>query len=203
MDWNNDGKTDLIAADTDGFVWFFRNTTNQLFPVFAPGVKLQADGQPLRVYGEDGWYDDTSGTFIWLNRAGGYARVDICDWNNDGRKDLLVADGRAWLWLYLNTGTDANPVLDAGTRVMANGKPIDGTSRGSVLVCDWNNDGKKDVIFGMATNENAYSEYHDWPAQTANWWMDGGFLFYRNTGSDANPVLAAPTWLKSGSGTAR
>jgi hypothetical protein len=201
VDWNNDGKTDLIAGDTDGFVWYFQNTTNQLFPVFAPGVKLQAGGQPLRVYGEDGWYDSGSGTFVWTNRAAGYARVDICDWNNDGRKDLLVADGRAWLWLYLNTGTDADPVLGAGTRVMANGRPIDGTARGSVLVCDWNNDGKKDVIFGMAINENAYSEYHDWPLLSANWWMDGGFLFYKNTGSDASPVLAAPTWVKSGPGS--
>ncbi len=127
--------------------------------------------------------------------------MDICDWNNDGKKDLLVADGRAWLWLHLNTGTDANPVLGAGTRVIANGKPIDGTARGSVLVCDWNNDGKKDVIFGMANNENAYSEYHDWPVQTGSWWMDGGFLFYKNTGSDASPVLAAPTWIKFSSGS--
>jgi len=204
VDWNNDGKTDLIAGDTDGFVWYFQNTTNQLFPVFAAGVKIQADGQPLRVYGEDGWYDSESGTFVWLNRAAGYARVEICDWNNDGRKDLLVADGRAWLWLYLNTGSDANPVLAVGTRVIAHDKPIDGTARGSVLVCDWNNDGKKDVVFGMASNENAYSEYHDWPDradQPGKWWLHGGFLFYRNTGSDASPVLAAPTWITFTSGT--
>ncbi len=188
VDWDNDGRTDLLGADTDGFVWWFRNQTNHLFPVFASGVKLVAGGQVLRVYGEEDY-----------NRAAGYARCEVCDWNNDGRKDLLVADGRAWLWLYLNEGTDAAPVLAAGVRVQANGKPIDGTSRGSVLVCDWNNDGKKDVIFGMVGHGAPLaSVYYDWPHLNADPTNDRGFLFYRNTGSDANPVLAYPKWLTAG-----
>lgn len=188
-DWNSDGRIDLIAGDTDGFVWFFRNITNQLFPIFAPGVRLYANGEPLRVYGE--WNEC---------RQAGYARCDIADWNNDGRKDLLVADGRGWLWLYLNQGTDANPVLAAGTRVWANGKPIDGTSRSSVLVCDWDNDGKKDVILGMA-GEGENSVYYDWPHQGSDPSFDRGFLFYKNTGTDASPVLAYPKWVTAGSGT--
>jgi hypothetical protein len=203
VDWNNDGKTDLIASDTDGFVWYFQNTTNQLFPVFATGVKIQAGGEPLRVYGEDRTWWKVNGVWTVNDecRAAGYARVDVCDWNNDGRKDLLVADGRAWLWLYLNVGTDAEPVLGAGTRVMANGKPIDGTSRASVLVCDWNNDGRKDVIFGMAINQGGWSDYYDWPVLNAGeQWNDGGFLFYRNIGSDASPVLDAPAWVRFASG---
>ncbi|MBI4579405.1 MAG: VCBS repeat-containing protein, partial [Planctomycetes bacterium] len=190
VDWDNDGRPDLIASDTDGFVWWFRNTTNRLFPIFAPGVKLMAGGEILRVYGEEDY-----------NRAAGYARCDVCDWNNDGKKDLLVADGRAWLWLYLNENTDASPVLGPGTRVMANGKPIDGTARGSVLVCDWNNDGKKDVIFGMVNNGHPLaSQYYDWDHQSADPSTDEGFLFYKNTGSDAAPVLAYPKWLRAGPG---
>ena len=128
------------------------------------------------------------------------ARCEICDWNNDGKKDLLVADGRGWLWLYLNQGTDAAPVLAAGVRVQANGKPIDGISRASVLVCDWDNDGKKDVIFGMV-GEGEISAYYDWPHQNADPSQDRGFLFYKNTGTDASPVLAFPKWINSGPGS--
>ena len=185
-DWNNDGKPDLLAGDTDGYVWYFQNTTNQKFPVFAAGEKLYADGKPIRVYGE--WNE---------SRAAGYARHEICDWNNDGKKDLLVADGRGWLFLYLNKGTDAQPVLGDGTRVYANGKPIDGTARGSVLVCDWNNDGKKDVIFGMVGGKEL-SEYYDWPHRNSNPSEDIGFLFYKNIGEDANPVLDYPKWIRAG-----
>lgn len=186
VDWNNDGKPDLLAGDTDGFVWYFRNTANQKFPVFAAGEKLCVNGKPIRVYGE---WDE--------GRAAGYARIEICDWNNDGKKDLLVADGRGWLFLYLNIGTDAQPVLGTGTRVYANGKPIDGTARGSVLVCDWNNDGKKDVIFGMVGGKE-FSEYYDWPHRNSDPSQDIGFLFYKNIGTDAAPVLDYPKWIRAG-----
>ena len=195
VDWNSDGKTDLIASDTDGFVWFFENTTDQLFPVFKPGEKILSDGKAIRVYGEEDY-----------NRAAGYARVDITDWNEDGRKDLLVADGRGWLLLYINIGTSSNPVFGPGTRVVANNKMIDGTSRASVLVCDWDLDGKKDVIFGMV-GDWQYSEYADWPRRSVTALAtggyisnDSGFLFYKNIGANNNPVLAYPEWVKTSSG---
>jgi hypothetical protein len=177
---------DLLAGDSDGFVWLFRNTTGALAPVFAPGVRLTAGGRPLRVYGEEA---DA--------RAAGYARVDVTDWNEDGRKDLVVADGRGWLWLFLNRGKSAAPVLAAGRRITANGHPIDGTSRASVLVRDWDGDGKKDVIFAMV-GEGPSANY-DWPPlRNANRERDRGFLFYRNFGTNAAPELGAPKWIKAG-----
>jgi hypothetical protein len=188
VDWDDDGRTDLVAGDTDGFVWLFRNRTDHIFPVFAAGERLRAAGAPIRVYGE--WKEC---------RAAGYARPEVCDWNADGRKDMLVADGRGWLWLHLNEGTDAAPVLAAGTRIRANGKPIDGTGRGSALVCDWDGDGDKDLIFGMA-GEGETSEHFDWPHQSADPSKDAGFLFYRNIGSDASPALARPEWIAAGPG---
>ena len=187
-DWNNDGRLDLIAGDTDGFVWFFRNSTNSRFPVYAAGEKLFAGGKPIRVYGE--WKE---------SRAAGYARPEVNDWNNDGKADLLVADGRGWLFLYLNKGSKEKPILAEGSRIHANGKPIDGTARGSVLVCDWNNDGKKDIIFGMIGGKEV-SENHEWPHINTNPGEDMGFLFYKNIGSDNKPVLAFPKWIKAGPG---
>lgn len=187
-DWNGDGKLDLIAGDTDGFVWYFRNTSGNKFPVYAAGEKLLANGLPIRVYGE--WRE---------GRAAGYARPEVCDWNDDGKADLLVADGRGWLFLYLNNGSSEAPLLGAGRRVEANGKPIDGTARGSVLVCDWNNDGRKDLIFGMIGGKEV-SEFRDWPALHEDPTEDSGFLFYKNSGTDENPVLDFPKWIKAGPG---
>ncbi|HEU0093826.1 MAG TPA: VCBS repeat-containing protein, partial [Vicinamibacteria bacterium] len=185
VDWDEDGRIDLLAGDSDGFVWFFRNTTGALAPIFAPGVRLLAGGRPLRVYGEE---PDA--------RAAGYARVDVTDWNEDGRKDLVVADGRGWLWLFLNRGTNAAPVLGEGQRLSANGHPIDGTSRGSVLVRDWDGDGRKDVIFAMV-GEGPSATY-DWPPRLPDRTSERGFLYYRNFGTNAAPELGAPKWIKAG-----
>jgi hypothetical protein len=185
VDWDEDGRLDLVAGDSDGFVWLFRNTTDALAPIFAPGVRLLAAGRPLRVYGEE-----------TEARAAGYARVDVTDWNEDGRKDLVVADARGWLWLFLNRGTNAAPVLGPGQRVIANGHPIDGTSRGSVLVRDWDGDGRKDVLFAMV-GEGPSATY-DWPPRNPDRTSDRGFLYYRNFGTNSAPELGAPKWIKAG-----
>ncbi|MDH7601366.1 MAG: VCBS repeat-containing protein [Armatimonadota bacterium] len=189
VDWDNDGRVDLIASDTDGFVWLYRNTTNQLFPLFEDGVRLKAGDEYIKVLGEEE-----------RRVRDGYARTDVCDWNNDGRKDLLVADGRGWIFLYLNVGSDSNPVLSPGVRLYAWNQshtaqlPIDGTARSSVMVCDWDGDGKKDVIHAICGQGN-YSENYNWPPRSADRSWESGFLFYRNVGTDAQPVLDYPKWI--------
>ena len=156
-DWNNDGKPDLIAGDTDGFVWYFRNLTGKFFPVFDTGVKLYAGGQPISLMG-----------------SGGHARPDIVYWDNDTKKDLIVSDGNGTVTLFLNTGTDANPSFTTGTRLSAGGSYIDTPgSRSSVLVCDWNNDGKKDIVMG---DDNTSA---------------GGYYKFINTGTITSPFLTA------------
>lgn len=160
VDWNNDGRTDLLAGDCDGFIWYFRNQTNNLLPIFADGRKLSAGGKVLSLTG-----------------SSGHARPDICDWNNDGRKDLIASDGAGTVTVYLNEGTDAEPVLKSGQKVKAYNaqgvlEPIDRGTRSHILVCDWDSDGRKDLIFSDQENP--------------------GFYFFKNTGADEDPVFAAP-----------
>ena len=185
VDWDNDGGSDLIAGDTDGYVWLFRNLARGHASLFAAGERLQAGGAAIKVLGEEPEM-----------RVAGYARPDVADWNADRRKDLLVADGRGWLHLFLNQGTDAAPVLGKGRRVSANGKPIDGTSRASVHVTDFNHDGRKDVLFAMVGE--GPSKTYDWPPLNPDRRRDRGVLYYQNTGTDAAPVLGVPRWVKLG-----
>ena len=172
VDWNNDGKTDLVSTRERVLVLWFRNLTNQLSPIFATAEEI-------------------------LGKTEGTGRPDICDWNNDGRKDLICANRHGHLNLFLNEGTDAEPRFGQGQRISANGKPIDGTLWTNVMVCDWDNDGKKDAIFGMGGQGNP-SEYYDWPHLDENPAQDHGFLFYKNVGTDAEPVLDYPKWVTAG-----
>ena len=73
---------------------------------FQEGVKLQAAGEAI-------------------NGKVGHFVPNVTDWNNDGKKDLVVGEfSQGAITLYLNTGTDAAPVLDKGTILQAGDKPI-------------------------------------------------------------------------------
>ena len=159
-DWNGDGKTDLLAGDCDGFVWYFENRTGDRRPLFAAGNRLRAGGEVLS-----------------RAASGGHARPDVCDWNGDGRQDLVVADGAGRVTVYLGEEADGAPALGPGRPVRAldaRGElaPIDRGTRSHVMVCDWNADGRQDLVFSDQENP--------------------GFYVFENRGTDAEPLLGAP-----------
>ncbi len=54
-----------------------------------------------------------------------YSIPTSVDWNNDGKKDLVIGQLLfGYVWLYLNTGTDLNPVFDGGSMIGSNDTPI-------------------------------------------------------------------------------
>lgn len=70
------------------------------------GVKLEAAGEPIDV-------------------EVGHLVPRACDWNNDGKKDLIVGQFRdGAIRLYLNQGTDTAPVFGEFSLLQAGGKPI-------------------------------------------------------------------------------
>jgi hypothetical protein len=74
-------------------------------PVLKSAVRILAEDKPLCV--------------------GHTASPEVLDWNNDGRKDLLVgtySEGK--IFLFLNQGSDAAPVLGKGVALQAGGKDI-------------------------------------------------------------------------------
>jgi hypothetical protein len=114
---------------------------------------------------------------------GSYAIPCAADWNGDGRKDLIVGYQTAGkVALYLNTCTDANPVFTSYANLQAGGVdiylPSSGCGAPAPWVCDYDEDGKPDLIVGSGT--------------------DGCVYFYRNTGTDAAPILASGMKLKVG-----
>lgn len=60
--------------------------------------------------------------------AGSDAVPTCSDWNNDGRKDLLIGVTGGYVSLYLNTGTDQQPTFYGYSRIESGGTPIATTS---------------------------------------------------------------------------
>ena len=54
----------------------------------------------------------------------GHTAPAVTDWNEDGRKDLVVGNINGNIWLFLNQGTDLNPVFNGGSRIESNGTAI-------------------------------------------------------------------------------
>jgi hypothetical protein len=91
----------------------------------------------------------------------------LADWNGDGKVDALVSEKT--ITVSLNEGTNARPVFGPARPILAAGKPI--LSHGDFLaVVDWDGDGLRDLLVSG----------------------DQGLLFYRNIGTNAQPVLAGP-----------
>lgn len=125
LDWDGDGRDDLIAVDHEGFLAFYRNTGD----VLEPGKRVFRDekGEPLRLNGGEGG-------------KSGRVKLHLIDWDGDGDRDLLRnTKNTGW---FENTGDNTYVWRgDFPQRLLA------GHTTAPQAV-DWNADGKLDLIVG-------------------------------------------------------
>ena len=57
-------------------------------------------------------------------RGGDQPTPFICDWNDDGKWDLLYGGGFGWVRVFLNEGTNEKPSFAPGQHALSEGKPI-------------------------------------------------------------------------------
>ena len=89
-DLNRDGKKDLIAGESGGYVYFYENIGTNASPSF------QGLGERLKL-------DD--GTDLKVSSG---AHIDLMDWDGNGSMDLLIGDYNAYLTLFINPSGDAD-----------------------------------------------------------------------------------------------
>ncbi|MDI6751739.1 MAG: VCBS repeat-containing protein [bacterium] len=132
IDWNNDGKKDIVVGEEFGRVALFLNSGKDEDPLFT---------------GEFFFLEKTGTTTseIKLKSTSPYP----CDWNNDYKKDLIVGDAYGYIWVFINSGTDDAPIFNKGTYAVKSGNvPINIGYNATPCVIDYNNDGKKDLLIG-------------------------------------------------------
>ena len=107
----------------------------------------------------------------------------VCDFDGDGKQDLLVGDGaNGKIYLYRNTGTDTNglPLLAPKVALQAGGADLTVGIRATPYVCDWDGDGLPDLLSGDG---------------------NGNIWFFKNTNTVPAPLFAPGVKLQAGGTT--
>jgi hypothetical protein len=151
-DVNDDGRADVIvAAESDRKLRLLQNISTTPGP-----LKLAA---PIVIPAEGG------GEFVAAD-----IRLDVADWNGDGRPDVITGAFSGPLRMAYNVGTKTAPVLAKPTDLLdADGRKISGSYNLNVRAFDLNLDGLTDLVV------------------TYNW---GNVNFHINTGDANRPRLS-------------
>jgi hypothetical protein len=123
VDWNGDGRLDIVAGNSQGFLLFFKNVGENTDPRFAPPLRLAAGGELVHIQGRYGSIQGP-GEARW-----GYTCPNVADWNGDGLPDVLMNDIRGIHSVYLNTGTRTHPRLAPARTLYLDDLDLHGTWR--------------------------------------------------------------------------
>ncbi|XRB15417.1 FG-GAP protein [Pseudoscourfieldia marina] len=107
VDWDSDGRTDLLVGTAVGRLWFVKNVGTDTAPVFLPGLDVHADGAPIDV--QPG-YNALQGP---AEARYGFVQPTAVDWDNDGDNDLLVSDARGAHVVFMNSCGPRNAAVAA------------------------------------------------------------------------------------------
>lgn len=146
-DWDSDGLADLVMLDHEGYLAWFRRMSRAGDMALAPGKRIFIS-KPFSAFdNKHNARNDVQGP-LRLNegRAGrsGRRKIDIVDWDRDGRPDLLV-NSTSVHWMR-NLGEEGGrTLLEEGGPVVATQLAGHTTSPTTV---DWNADGNRELLVG-------------------------------------------------------
>ncbi len=124
VDWNGDGRLDLLAGNSEGFVLFFENIGTDESPAFLPATRVRAGGREIQV--QAGY----SGSLQGLQESRwGYLSPNAIDWNGDGLPDLVTGDITGAYHIYLNRGSKEAPALEPAHPLYCDGIDLHGMWR--------------------------------------------------------------------------
>lgn len=182
VDWNGDGRWDLITGGWRGDLWYWENIGTNKSPLYAAPVTLRDVNGQVLIVGEglflthqgegEGWHVETA-------PVRGWNRISPCivDWTEEGHPDLLIGHVDGSIYHLHNEGRNTQSpdrTFSVVGKLEADGVPIGEDPYVAPSVADWDGDGAKDLLVGT---------YH------------GRVRWYRNVGSNAAPVFTDGGYL--------
>lgn len=154
VDWNGDGRLDIVAGNSAGYLQYFENTGTAARAEFTDRGYLKAAGKTIRrMAGENGSVQGPA------EAKWGYANPAVADWDLDGKLDILVNDIWGSVHWYRR---DAKGELEAARNIDVEwegetpkpdwvwwkpvGKQLVTQWRTTPNVVDWDKDGLPDLV---------------------------------------------------------
>ncbi len=170
VDFDGDGKPDIIGGTFEGFVYFIQGKENGLFE--EPRKMKDRNGNLIHLgmfwdYKDRKWTTDKT---IGTNDHGVYPLA--VDWDGDGDMDLLFGGTGGSLGIRLNEGTrEKARFSEKNSPVTAGKNPIKLRGWASPSIADWDGDGRWDLLCADSS---------------------GRLFFYRNLSKEGVPVFEEP-----------
>ncbi len=149
IDWDGDGDMDLVGGEFWGGLYVLENRGGEGVARFA-----QLNDKSIRVDGFD------------LTGLGSHTGVTTGDWDGDGRTDVLLGTGEGTIyWLRDESKEGAvklgfpRMLLGPRSKVRKDDRSYTGRVGGrlKLAVCDWNADGKADLLIGDSQSRRGYT----------------------------------------------
>jgi hypothetical protein len=116
FDWDGDGDFDILCGNTAGYIEYFENLSGPGVeaPKWAAPVRLEADGEPLRILA--GYKGSIQGP---AEAKWGYTCLSVADWDDDGLPDIVFNSIWGKIQWCKNVGTRPEPRLSAPQSIEA------------------------------------------------------------------------------------
>ncbi|MEP7267045.1 MAG: VCBS repeat-containing protein [Saprospiraceae bacterium] len=211
MDWDSDGNEDIISGNSSGNIGFIKNLSGGLNPIWAAPIALKCNGKEIRIMaGKNGSIQGPA------EEKWGYTTLSVADWDNDGKKDLIVNSIFGKIIWYRSIGDPVN--LEGPYSVKVDwvesqvpkpewnwwnpGKTDLVTHwRTTPFAIDWNLDGLTDLIM---LNHEGFLSYYERERKNGDLWLKPGRqIFYlisdsTNDNSQLSFSVAKPLQLSIG-----
>jgi len=186
IDWDDDGYEDIISGNSSGNICLIKNLSGGVNPKWAEPILLKSNGRDIRIMaGKNGSIQGPA------EEKWGYTTLSVADWDNDGKKDIIVNSIIGKVIWYRNTGDllnlegPYNVKVDWGKNQVPKptwnwwnpGKTDLVTQwRTTPLAIDWNKDGLTDLV--MLDQEGYLSFYERYSKNGKLWLKPGKRIFY-------------------------
>jgi hypothetical protein len=186
VDWDGDGKDDIISGNSAGNICFIKNVDGGISPKWDAPVLLKTHGKDIRIMaGKNGSIQGPA------EEKWGYTTLSVADWDNDGKKDIIVNSIFGKIIWYKNNGDLVNLEGPFNVKVDWDDKSVPKPAwnwwnpgktdlvtqwRTTPYAIDWNKDGLTDLV--MLDHEGYLSFFERYIKNGELWLKPGKRLFY-------------------------